>query len=154
MTILIAYDGSDDAQTAIEYAGEHLKAEDAVVLTVWEPLLAQLSWAPMATAGALPPEQDDSEKYAEETEAERTAAQGVEVARKAGFANVTARSERSNGPNWAAIVDVAEAIDASLIVMGSRGLSGAKSVLLGSVSNRVLHHAHRAVLIVPPVRED
>ncbi|MFC0038185.1 universal stress protein [Actinomadura rayongensis] len=156
MTILIAYDGSDDARTAIEYAAAHVKTDEpAVVLTVWEPLLSQLTWAPVVTVGALPPEQGaDSEKYGEQTEAEQISEQGAELARKAGFGTVTARAERSNGPNWAAIVDVAESLDASLIIMGSRGLSGAKSVLLGSVSDRVLHHAHRAALIVPPVRED
>jgi len=35
-----------------------------------------------------------------------------------------------------------------LIVMGSRGLSGIKSFLLGSISDRVVHHAHCPVLIV------
>jgi nucleotide-binding universal stress UspA family protein len=47
-------------------------------------------------------------------------------------------------------VDVADELDASVIVTGSRGLAGVRSVLLGSVSNHVLHHAHRPTLIVPP----
>jgi nucleotide-binding universal stress UspA family protein len=51
---------------------------------------------------------------------------------------------------WRTIVDVADEVDASLIVTGSRGLAGVRSVLLGSVSNHVLHHAHRPTLIVPP----
>ncbi|WP_018657467.1 universal stress protein [Actinomadura flavalba] len=149
MTLLIAYDGSADAQTAIAYAGAHLKPEPAVVLTVWEPLLAQLAWAPMAAAGAMPPADEDAGKYSEETEAERLAEQGAALAREAGFLEVRPVSERSNGPTWAAIVDVAAEVDASVIVMGSRGLSAARSVLLGSVSDRVLHHANRPMLIVP-----
>ena len=42
MTVLIAFDGSDDSKTAIEYAARHLKPEPIVILSVWEPLLAQL----------------------------------------------------------------------------------------------------------------
>ena len=36
-TMLIAYDGSDHAKRAIEYAGRFLAAHKAVVLTAWEP---------------------------------------------------------------------------------------------------------------------
>ncbi|MBW8485377.1 universal stress protein [Actinomadura parmotrematis] len=154
MTILIAYDGSEDARTAIEYAARTVKQEGerAVLLTVWEPLLTQMAWAPLAIP--VPAGDPDSERYEEENEAHKLAAQGVELARKAGWADVTARAERNNGPIWSTIVDVAEELDASLIVIGSRGLSGAKSMLVGSVSNRVLHHAHRATLVVPPVRKE
>lgn len=38
MTILIAYDGSDDAKAAIGFTGSLLRGEPAVVLTVWERL--------------------------------------------------------------------------------------------------------------------
>ena len=46
------------------------------------------------------------------------------------------------------IVAVAQDIQADLIVLGSRGLGGWNSYLLGSVSDGVLHHAHCPVLIV------
>lgn len=46
------------------------------------------------------------------------------------------------------IVDLAEAIDASLIVMGTRGLSDGEALLLGSVSHKVAHLAHCPVLVV------
>ncbi|MFD0470935.1 universal stress protein [Nonomuraea thailandensis] len=38
MTILIAYDGSDDSKAAIAFAGELFRGQQAVVLTVWERL--------------------------------------------------------------------------------------------------------------------
>jgi nucleotide-binding universal stress UspA family protein len=47
-----------------------------------------------------------------------------------------------------ALLDVAEAIDADLVVVGNRGMSGAKRFLLGSVPNKVSHHAHCTVLII------
>jgi nucleotide-binding universal stress UspA family protein len=47
---------------------------------------------------------------------------------------------------------VADELDVTLVVMGSRGLAGLRSVLLGSVSDHVLRHIHRPILIVPPAR--
>jgi nucleotide-binding universal stress UspA family protein len=47
-----------------------------------------------------------------------------------------------------AILDVAEERDADLIVIGNRGRTGAKRFLLGSVPNRISHHAPCAVLII------
>jgi nucleotide-binding universal stress UspA family protein len=47
-----------------------------------------------------------------------------------------------------AILDVAEEIGADLIVVGNKGMTGAKRFLLGSVPNKVSHHAPTAVLIV------
>lgn len=41
---------------------------------------------------------------------------------------------------------------AAVLVVGSRGQSGGRELLLGSVAKAVLHHAHRPVLVVPPVR--
>ena len=48
-----------------------------------------------------------------------------------------------------AIIEAADAHDAMLIVMGTRGNTGIRSLLLGSVSHSVAHHAHRPLLIVP-----
>ena len=43
----------------------------------------------------------------------------------------------------------AGALDADLLVLGARGLAGLRAYV-GSVSNHVLHHVHRPLLIVPP----
>lgn len=50
---------------------------------------------------------------------------------------------------WSAIVRIAEEQDAALIVVASRGHSGLRATLLGSVSDGVVHHATRPVLVVP-----
>ena len=47
-----------------------------------------------------------------------------------------------------AILDVAEERDADLIIVGNKGMTGARRFLLGSVPNRVSHHAPCSVLIV------
>ncbi|MEW9550163.1 universal stress protein [Nonomuraea sp. NPDC050783] len=145
MTILVAYDGSADARTAIEFAAKHLAAEPTVVLTVWEPLLVQLRKHPLA-AGVLAPDAEDEAR----AQAEASAREGAELALASGIADVTPRAVADNESVWKTIVDVADELDASLVVTGTRGLAGVRSVLLGSVSNHVLHHAHRPTLIVPP----
>jgi nucleotide-binding universal stress UspA family protein len=47
-----------------------------------------------------------------------------------------------------AILDVAEEQEADLIVIGNKGMTGAKRFLLGSVPNKVSHHAPCSVLII------
>ncbi|MGB0092212.1 MAG: universal stress protein [Solirubrobacteraceae bacterium] len=47
------------------------------------------------------------------------------------------------------ILAVAADVDAGVIVLGTRGLSGVKSLMLGSVSHAVRHHDDRSVLVVP-----
>lgn len=53
------------------------------------------------------------------------------------------------GPTAESIVREAERLAADLIVIGSRGHGALRRALLGSVSEHVLHHAHRPLLILP-----
>jgi nucleotide-binding universal stress UspA family protein len=149
MTILIAYDGSDDAKAAIAFAGEILKGEPAVVLTVWERMAVASA---RASAGLMAVADPAGEEAIGEAMRE-LAQHGANLARQAGL-EATPRCEPGAGAAWAAIVDVAEEIDARLIVTGTRGMGGVRSLLLGSTSDRVLHHAHRPVLVVPAPRDD
>ena len=57
---------------------------------------------------------------------------------------------QASGPIWAAIVEVADDEDAGMIVMGSRGLTGLRHLLLGSVSEGVVRHGRRTSLVVHP----
>ena len=84
----------------------------------------------------------------EETAARETAEDGAKRASEHGF-NATARVQEATEGVWRAIVDVADEIDAGLIVCGNRGRGGVKGLLLGSVSHVVLAHAGRPVLIAP-----
>jgi nucleotide-binding universal stress UspA family protein len=49
---------------------------------------------------------------------------------------------------WKTIADIADEHDAAMIIMGSRGLTGVRSMLLGSVSNALAHHAERPTLVI------
>jgi nucleotide-binding universal stress UspA family protein len=67
-------------------------------------------------------------------------AQGLDASARTGAVPAT----------WRAVNDVADEIDASLIVVGSRGLTGAREIVEDSVSRDIARHADRPVLIVPP----
>ena len=79
---------------------------------------------------------------------EQMAADGSERAQAAGL-EATSLAVKAEHGVAAAIIDAADQHDASLIVMGTRGNTGIRSLLLGSVSHDVAHHAHRPLLIVP-----
>jgi len=146
--ILIAYDGSPDAQAAIDRAGRLLAGEPATVLTVWEPFLDV-----MARTGAglgLAPGAVDFEEIDRtyERSARERAAEGVEHATRAGL-NAQPRTRTRHTTIAEAILAEAEEVGASAIIVGTRGLTGIKSLLLGSVSHAVLQHADLPVIVVP-----
>jgi nucleotide-binding universal stress UspA family protein len=140
--ILICYDGTEGAHRAIESAAALLGPRRAVVVDLGPPLTAAESYAVMSpvTPGAAFEELN-------EEDALRRAKVG---ARRAGF-----EAEARGGiaaPTWEGIVDVADEIDAAVIVMGSRGLKGVREVF-ESISLQVAEHAGRPVLLVPPPKE-
>jgi nucleotide-binding universal stress UspA family protein len=57
--------------------------------------------------------------------------------------------ERSDTATWRTILDVADRVHADCIVIGTHGVTPVQSELLGSVSNAVVHHSRRPVLVVP-----
>ncbi|HWB69932.1 MAG TPA: universal stress protein, partial [Solirubrobacterales bacterium] len=61
---------------------------------------------------------------------------------------VEVQTQPIEGEPAEAILNVAEKIDADLIVVGNRGMTGARRFLLGSVPNNVSHHAPCSVIIV------
>jgi nucleotide-binding universal stress UspA family protein len=73
---------------------------------------------------------------------------GVDFAQRLGFHAVARTATAST--TWRTVVDVADELDASVIVVGSRGLSGPREVIEDSVSHNIATHAHRPVLVVPP----
>lgn len=141
--VLICYDGTNDAARAVDAAAALLPGQRAVVLTVApamtvaESIAATLSPVPgtvfedLNSAGAL-----------------RLAEAGAGRARRAGL---DAEARGTIAPTaWQGIVDIADEVDATLIVIGSRGLGGFREIAGGSVSHDVTTHARRPVLIVPP----
>ncbi len=140
--LLLCYDGSDDAKHAIAEAASLMGSRPALVVSVWQDAAAIPSFAWVGAATNL----DELMDAARES-TEGIAAEGVELAEAAGL-KASPLVVEARGPVWEAIVEVADKRDASAIVLGSRGLSGIKGVLLGSVSGAVVHHANRPALVV------
>jgi nucleotide-binding universal stress UspA family protein len=145
--ILICYDGSPGAARAIEAAAGLLGPRRAVVLDVAVPLTAAESVA--AISPVVPGAAFDEENTAD---AGMVAARGAELARASGF-EAEARATLG-APTWEGVVDVANELDAAVIVIGSRGLNGLQEAFQGSVSHQVAEHAGRPVLIVPPSHDE
>ena len=146
--ILICYDGSADAKSAIEHTGQLMRGEPATVLTVWEPFVQVLERTAVGfgvTAGTVDVEQIDA---ANRERAEQLAREGAELANQAGL-SAQPRASAQVATIADAILSEAEEVGASAVAMGSRGLTGVKSLLLGSVSHAVIQRADRTVILVP-----
>jgi nucleotide-binding universal stress UspA family protein len=138
--ILVCYDGSGPARTAIETAATVVAVRRAVVLNVGEPLTRSEA-SQLMTRGALDLE------HVNAPAARELAEEGAEIARRAGF-----DTEVTGGvatPVWEAIVRYAEIVDAALIVMGSRAGNHRGEAFKASTPGRVARHAGRPVLVVP-----
>jgi nucleotide-binding universal stress UspA family protein len=140
--ILICYDGSTDAKEAIARGARLLRGHRAIVLTVWNPFDAA---ALGLSGGVVDMEKSDE---ASRQHAGHQAEVGVRLATEAGF-DAEPRTVHRRTTIADAILGEANALEATAILMGSRGLTGVKSLLLGSVSHAVIQHADRTVIVVP-----
>ena len=137
-TILIATDGSPEAREAIAY-GIELAAEQhakAVLLQVIPPV----DWTQLDRGAVIRPIPEElvlRRRIAADEADELESRHDVEVS-----------FEVVAGMPAEEIVAYADAIDADLIVIGTRGRGALASVLLGSVSNAVLQSARRPALVV------
>ena len=141
-SIVVGTDGSETARKAVQQATELARQVGASVslVSAFEPVSNQrlreekrevpedLQWAVNA--------REDVNATLDEA-AEQVRGAGVEV-------NTFARQ----GDPADAILDVAEERSAGLIIVGNKGMTGAKRFLLGSVPNKVSHHAPCSVLII------
>jgi nucleotide-binding universal stress UspA family protein len=137
--ILFCYDGSPEARHAIQAARDLLTPRNAVILNVGSlEVVAEVYAA--AASGAARYEREAHDAMLASAE------EGAQLARAGGFP-AEARAEFGTDV-WRSIVDVARELEASVIVLGSRGLHGLRELVEGDVSHQVAIHAHRPVLIV------
>jgi nucleotide-binding universal stress UspA family protein len=139
-SIVVGTDGSDTAKQAVSEAVRLAKALEAPVhlVSAFEPLRGtHISGAPEGAARVWAPHPDD---HVEAILSE--AAAGIRLA----GVEVTTHAIRHDPAD--ALISVAEQVGASMIVVGSQGMHGARRLTLGNVPNKVSHHAHCNVLIV------
>jgi nucleotide-binding universal stress UspA family protein len=145
--VLFCYDGSEGSRAAMAAAAELVAhPAPAVVLSIWQPVAVLLARAGGFGGGYL---SDEGEVDGEQAQLATDAAEeGVERARAHGY-DASARVEEATEGAGRRIIEIADELDARLIVCGRRGLGTVASALLGSVSHMVLAHAGRPVLIAP-----
>jgi len=137
--------GTDGSQTATEAVRQAVALATAVggrleIVSAYEPvpgsrLRGEAQQAPPDVQWTINPRED----------VDATLADAAEVARAAG---VEASIHARQGDPADAILDVAEETGADLVVIGNKGMTGAKRFLLGSVPNKISHHAPCGVLII------
>ena len=134
-TMVIAVDGSEGSKRAIPIAVELAKRDDAkiVLAHVDERIVGKGGGDIHADEQQI---QADVKKLAEEL-----SAQGIET-------SVEMADVMVGGPAHV-IAEIADRVSADLIVTGTRGHSPVSGLLLGSVTQRLLHLAKRPVLAVP-----
>jgi nucleotide-binding universal stress UspA family protein len=142
-SIVVGTDGSQTAQTALRQAIDlaRLLSAKLLIVSAYEPvsdqrLRGEQLEVPKDLEWIVNPRDD---VLALLDDAKREAA-GAGVAEVETFA--------CQGDAADALLDVAEERAAGLIVVGNKGMTGAKRFLLGSVPNKVSHHAPCSVLIV------
>ena len=150
--IVIAYDGSDAARAAVNQAAALFGSRHAIVLTVWEPGLADFMLMPntMGTGTMMMPYDPATVQAidkAAEDHARDIAEDGVKLA-QAGGLQAEALPVRDAADIADTILQTASERDAAAIVIGSRGLKGFKSKLMGSSSSSVLSRSAVPVVIV------
>lgn len=131
----MATDGSADAELAAHTAVELANATGSELHVAYvEPALPMIAGFAEADEERIGPE---SRRLLDE-----------QVRRIEAAGGTVARAHLDLGRPDERIVRLAEEIGAGLIVMGSRGLGGMRRVLLGSISDSVVRHAHCPVLVV------
>jgi nucleotide-binding universal stress UspA family protein len=141
-SIVVGTDGSSSATQAVREAvdiaaavGARLELVSAYTPVSEQRLRAERRDAPEDVQWAINPKQ----------EVETSLAVAAEIARNAG---VNVNTHARQGDPADAILDVAEEQGSDLVILGNKGMTGAKRFLLGSVPDKVSHHAPCSVLIV------
>src|SRR5512132_924774 len=150
--VVIAYDGSAEAEAAVRKAVGLFGHRPLLVVTVWEAGVAGMALSPSpgdVSMAYLPPDPAEMAAVdrARSDHATRVAEAGVRLARGLG-ATAEALPVPDEVDPAETLASIAEQRDAAAIVVGSRGLGAIKARVLGSTSRKLLHHTDRPVLVV------
>jgi nucleotide-binding universal stress UspA family protein len=138
-SIVVGTDGSETAKQAVTETVRLATALGAQVhvVSAYEPLRARVTGAPEGAAQVWQPLPDDK--------VESILDQAAAGIRLAGL-EVTPHAVRKDPAD--ALIQVANEVNATMIVVGSKGMHGARRLALGNVPNKVSHQARCNVLIV------
>lgn len=145
--VLLGVDGSPESDTAVgfAFAEAELRGVDLVALHTWDNWTGPASGGP----GEMAPLVYDQALFRDEEE--RLLAEALSGWHDR-YPDVTVDRRLVEGRPRPTLIEATA--DAQLIVVGTRGRGGFRGLLLGSVSQAVLHHAHCPVAVVPRTRRD
>ncbi|MBG9733564.1 universal stress protein [Paenibacillus alvei] len=138
--ILVAYDGSEPARKALQHAIGLAEANEESQVRVVHVFQFPQYFVGSAYATASAETNEELYEYAERLQKE-AAGKVASLGDRAGVI-------LQQGPPGQAIIDEADEFNADLVIIGSRGLSGLKEFVLGSVSHHVVQHAKVPVLVI------
>jgi nucleotide-binding universal stress UspA family protein len=138
--IVVGTDGSSTADCAVDVAG-------GLALLMGASIHLVAAYRPVRAAAALVGIGGGQAGFGEE---ERSEAEAVleQATARLGRATIAVTPVSRLGDAADVLLAVAEEVDADLIVIGNRGLTGVRRYLLGGVADRVAHHAPCSVHIV------
>lgn len=142
---LLATDGSEAAERAAKYLNglaKELTGCEIVVLHVVRPLT---QWLMPSEAGMMA----SGEILAQLLETAREEGKAIVSRFVSMFPGCNVRGLLAEGDPATQIVQVIEDEGIDMVVMGSRGMNQIQGLLLGSVTNRVLHQSEKPILVVP-----
>ncbi|KUO17714.1 universal stress protein [Streptomyces dysideae] len=144
--VLLAVDGSPASRAAVEFAFAQasLHTTDLLALHAWNPHTERAYDGP----GDPPFVTYDEDRLRDEEQ--RVLAEALGGLRDK-YPDVSVHRRLVRGRIRASLIEASA--DAGLVVVGARGLGGFRGLLLGSVSQAVLHHAHCPVVVVRPGEE-
>ena len=141
--IVVGTDGSETAAEAVSQAADLAKEHGAALhlVSAYEPVSEarqrqERSEAPRDMEHQVNPREDVN----------ATLADAEEKVKQSGLEQVETHSREGDPADI--ILDVCDEQSADLVVVGNKGMTGARRFLLGSVPNKVSHHANCSVLIV------
>ena len=139
--IIVGIDGSDHSRHALEWAVREAAVRQAplTVFTVQQAAVGY--WG----SPALYPGDEDLAEQGRKMAQEETDGVLEKIGSESRPSSVTVRA--ATGLPAEALLEAAA--DADLLVVGSRGAGGFKSLLMGSVSTQVTHHAPCPVVVIP-----
>ena len=141
--VIVGTDGSDTAADAVRHAGA-LAAAVGAELTI----VTAFSQDPSTTRAAADAPAEVQRRISDAAGAEERAAGGKRIAVEAGAPATSVHTYVEAGEPAAVVLDTAKVRNADVIVVGSKGMTSAKRFVVGSVPNRISHHAPCDVIIV------
>jgi nucleotide-binding universal stress UspA family protein len=150
--IIVAYDGSSPARAAVAEAARLFGSREALVAMVWTSVRRAAGAGRVALPDEIVEQAVRNLDAVRAEDAARTAEEGADRARAAGL-NACAIALRGDGSVATTLLRLVHERSPLAIVVGSRGRSGLRSAILGSVSNAVVHHSPRPVVVVHPAED-